>query len=50
MKDLTCAESFCIRADFLSEGRWKEEHPIYKISLVNFIFRAEVPRPTPYKR
>ena len=29
-------EGFCIRADFLHEGRWQEEHAICKISLVSF--------------
>ena len=35
-----CTERFCIRADFLHEARWWERHPICKISLINFAFRA----------
>ena len=43
---LEVCEHFWIRTDYFFEVRWSEGHTIYKISLVNFEFRAYSPRPT----
>ena len=38
------AEGFWSRADFLHEIRWKEGHPICKISLINFTLKSKLNR------
>ena len=43
---LEVCEHFWIRADYFYKARWSEGHTIYKISLVNFEFRAHNPRLT----
>ena len=45
-----CAEGFWIRANFLPEVRWEEEHPICQASFVNLAFRVYSVHPTPIRR